>query len=900
MGAYTAKLATCTIEQKKVLYRFYNTDSGPGEEITNLSYSSAGDSYLLFFTSSIGNPGTSAIEVESSETWCHVHALSPTEFTILAENNTGAERTAEVRIKLNHCWSQPITVTQAAAVTLKSFTAPSGCVYANNTLSAYSAAKTYDFTLALSRAVDVSKISITRTSGSLAVPTLTTTGSNASHTVRVSVPASTATTEPTSTFNITVDGNVLQTFTVKQAKKPSISVSSSTVWGGSSAVEGSFTASTWDVKSTGYVTSNNSNMPILSPSNNGTFTVGMAASMDHTFVDRSATITLVGANTASLATCTIQQRNVGYSFNKYGEPTESLSFSAAASSDALNFVMAAGVPPSTSYLEAESSATWCHVVVKTTSGIQIDVDQNTGAERTAIIRLKTLNCLSQPITVTQAAAVTLKSFTAPSGCVYANNTLSAYSAAKTYDFTLALSRAVDVSKISITRTSGSLAVPTLTTTGSKTSHTVRVSVPASTLTTEPTSTFTITVDGDLVQTFTVKQAKKPSISVSSSTVLGGSSAMSGSFTASTWDIKSTGYVTSSNSNMPILSPNKNGTFTVGMAVHIDHTFVDRKATITLVGANTASLATCTIEQKKVTYEFSDSNGKPAESLSFSATVGYQPLFFTTNAGTIPSTSYIAAESSETWCRVDVRTTNGIRIDVDENTGAERTATITLKILECLSQPLTVTQEAGGPATVTIGGTDWTLYNLANPFVSNSGSELFGSFATKLPSQCTGTRAESHGRFYQWGTNVSWNSTGSSATESIPSNQTWQADDTPRVSTWTRHPCPDGFRLPSNTQFQSLKNACSVTYMSGTWSSTNYGYVTFTDGTNTSHKLEFPAVGYRDSDASGTLNSAGREGYYWSYVRNANDAYVMRFSSSSVTDNGSYNMKYGASVRCIRK
>ena len=239
--------------------------------------------------------------------------------------------------------------------------------------------------------------------------------------------------------------------------------------------------------------------------------------------------------------------------------------------------------------------------------------------------------------------------------------------------------------------------------------------------------------------------------------------------------------------MPILSPNKNGTFTVGMAVHIDHTFVDRKATITLVGANTASLATCTIEQKKVTYEFSDSNGKPAESLSFSATVGYQPLFFTTNAGTIPSTSYIAAESSETWCRVDVRTTNGIRIDVDENTGAERTAIITLKILECLSQPLTVTQEAGGPATVTIGGTDWTLYNLANPFVSNSGSELFGSFATKLPSQCTGTRAESHGRFYQWGTNVSWNSTGSSATESIPSNQTWQADDTPRVSTWTRHP-----------------------------------------------------------------------------------------------------------------
>ena len=65
-------------------------------------------------------------------------------------------------------------------------------------------------------------------------------------------------------------------------------------------------------------------------------------------------------------------------------------------------------------------------------------------------------------------------------------------------------------------------------------------------------------------------------------------------------------------------------------------------------------------------------------------------------------------------------------------------------------------------------------------------------------------------------------------------------------------------------------------------------------------LEFPAVGYRNNDASGTLNNAGTNGNYWSSVQNNTDnAYRLNFNSSSMdTSNG--NKTNGRSVRCVRQ
>ena len=65
-------------------------------------------------------------------------------------------------------------------------------------------------------------------------------------------------------------------------------------------------------------------------------------------------------------------------------------------------------------------------------------------------------------------------------------------------------------------------------------------------------------------------------------------------------------------------------------------------------------------------------------------------------------------------------------------------------------------------------------------------------------------------------------------------------------------------------------------------------------------LEFPAVGYRDNNSTGTLNNAGTNGNYWSSVQNnTNEAYRMNFNSSGMNTNNN-DKRNGFSVRCVRQ
>ncbi|MDE7355736.1 MAG: fibrobacter succinogenes major paralogous domain-containing protein [Rikenellaceae bacterium] len=64
-------------------------------------------------------------------------------------------------------------------------------------------------------------------------------------------------------------------------------------------------------------------------------------------------------------------------------------------------------------------------------------------------------------------------------------------------------------------------------------------------------------------------------------------------------------------------------------------------------------------------------------------------------------------------------------------------------------------------------------------------------------------------------------------------------------------------------------------------------------------MEFPAVGYRDADSSGTLYYAGVYGHYWSSVAySSNGAYHLGFNSGLLRV-GSNNKQGGFSVRCVR-
>ncbi|MDE6183258.1 MAG: hypothetical protein K2F53_02425, partial [Rikenellaceae bacterium] len=198
-------------------------------------------------------------------------------------------------------------------------------------------------------------------------------------------------------------------------------------------------------------------------------------------------------------------------------------------------------------------------------------------------------------------------------------------------------------------------------------------------------------------------------------------------------------------------------------------------------------------------------------------------------------------------------------------------------------------------TVNIGGIEWMQLNLANPRQASGGA----TFAKKRPNECTsGVRLESHGKFYQWGVNVAWNTTGASASGATPSG-TWQTS-TSYPSDWNISPCPNGYRLPTGDEFRTLISYTVTSedrFNNGNWSESDYGYVVFTSKADPSQQLYFTAVGFRDG-ANGSLISPGKKVMYWA----ANGIYLnMSYNSTNVSSpSGSINKRTGMSVRCVRQ
>ncbi|MCX4359507.1 MAG: hypothetical protein OSJ22_07730, partial [Rikenellaceae bacterium] len=270
-----------------------------------------------------------------------------------------------------------------------------------------------------------------------------------------------------------------------------------------------------------------------------------------------------------------------------------------------------------------------------------------------------------------------------------------------------------------------------------------------------------------------------------------------------------------------------------------------------------------------------------------------------NAGTI--SSGMTATSSQTWCTVSV---NGNKVTVRATVNpkaAKRVANVYVTYKNCKSNIFQVAQAASVTETVYIGGLHWCIYNLANPFFDSNGNPLTGSFATKLPSQCTGGRTESHGKFYQWNRNVAWNTTSYyiSGAEPVPSGSKWQTE-IPSGNDWTVSPCPSGFRVPTIIEYRNLINACTATYGEAGWSGSNLGYLTLTDNTDSSNKLEFPAVGRRIT-GTGNMNDGSKAGRYWSSSsNNTEEVSRLDFYEGSVNAASPSKKLDGFNVRCVRK
>jgi len=182
-------------------------------------------------------------------------------------------------------------------------------------------------------------------------------------------------------------------------------------------------------------------------------------------------------------------------------------------------------------------------------------------------------------------------------------------------------------------------------------------------------------------------------------------------------------------------------------------------------------------------------------------------------------------------------------------------------------------------TLVINGLCWAAANIDAPF----------TFAT---------RPDMNTRFYQWNRCTTPYSTDDPLAPAW--NTTWDVSET-----WTCNPCPAGWRMPTQLEYQLLTNTGS------TWVAANvrgnevpgrfYGYASTSCmlPSNMNGCIFIPASGFRNS-VDGALNSRGTNGYNWINTQmNANSGYDLNFNSSfsSFTDNN--GKAHGFPIRCVQ-
>jgi uncharacterized protein (TIGR02145 family) len=109
------------------------------------------------------------------------------------------------------------------------------------------------------------------------------------------------------------------------------------------------------------------------------------------------------------------------------------------------------------------------------------------------------------------------------------------------------------------------------------------------------------------------------------------------------------------------------------------------------------------------------------------------------------------------------------------------------------------------------------------------------------------------------------------------------------------PCPPGFRVPTQAQWDGVLNAnLNTRTTAGVWSNSSTNY---SSSMRFGNSLLLPAAGRRDV---GSLNSRGESGNYWSSTENTTNGFVWFMGFNSGSSSAYYNSfrTSGFSVRCI--
>lgn len=163
-----------------------------------------------------------------------------------------------------------------------------------------------------------------------------------------------------------------------------------------------------------------------------------------------------------------------------------------------------------------------------------------------------------------------------------------------------------------------------------------------------------------------------------------------------------------------------------------------------------------------------------------------------------------------------------------------------------------------------------------------------------------TDADSYGDLYQWGRASDGHESRTSNTTATLSNSDtpghgdfitnnsspydWrntQNDNLWQGVSGINNPCPSGYRLPTEAEWEAERTS---------WGSNNSG------GAFDS-PLKLPLAGFRNL-SNGSLHSLGTHGYYWSSTADGTNSRSLYFYSSNASL-GSSRRAYGNSVRCLK-
>jgi uncharacterized protein (TIGR02145 family) len=147
-------------------------------------------------------------------------------------------------------------------------------------------------------------------------------------------------------------------------------------------------------------------------------------------------------------------------------------------------------------------------------------------------------------------------------------------------------------------------------------------------------------------------------------------------------------------------------------------------------------------------------------------------------------------------------------------------------------------------------------------------------------------SESTGKYYQWNRRTGWDATASSINGSTPSGTNWSQ---------TNDPCPDGWRLPTKSELQSLINAgYRWTIIKGV-SGALFGVAP--------NQIFLPASGLIVGVLSdGELEEAGEVGNYWSSTQDQNytgNAINLTFNRNNI-EMTNFARVNALCIRCVAK